>query len=420
MKLLDRSSKHYFQYSFVLLAFIGFILFIISVLIANQEIDEDLLEAKTNFEEQIEYFPPGNFELLLNHEKIHIEQVESLSDVQQFRDTSFSDLIDGEFDQFRTLVFYQTIHNHPCRITIAKSQIEKTELFLRGGTVFLLAAAFLFFGLNYLNRKRSKKLWMPFYQILDQLDKFSLNRPQRIIAEETQTEEFDLLASTIEKMTGKMRSDIEALKSFSANASHEMQTPLAMIRNKIDMLMQSDHLRENELNTLREVSLSTHRLSKLTESLLTLTRIENQKFDHNAWLSVDDHLLDKMQDFEPVLEAKEIQLLKDINPCKLNIAQESLDMMLNNVLSNAVKHNVQNGLLHIKLDQGGILIKNSGPKPNKSTDVLMDRFQKGVDDPQSFGLGLSIVGGICKAYGFNFSYKYQNELHITQIAFHSD
>lgn len=420
MKLLDQSSKYHIQYSLILLAIIGLALYIIFVILANREIDEDLLEAKSNLEKQIEKLPDTNFELLLNHEKIFIEETKYISDVQQFRDTSYLDLVDGDLEHFRTLVFHQMIHDRPCRITISKSKIEKKDLLFGGGIVFLVASAFLFFGLNYLNRRRSKKRWEPFHQILDQLEKFSVNDPQPIHTIDTNIDEFDMLGLALHDMTDKMRKDIEAIKSFSENASHEIQTPLAMIRNKIDLLIQSDHLKEGELDTLREVSLSAHRLSKLTESLLALTRIENYKFTQEKWLSVDEQLQHKLQDFEPIIEARAIKMSKEIHACRLKISQEALDMILNNVLSNAVKHNVERGLFHIKLDQEGLFIENSGPKPNQPPYLLMDRFQKGVDDPHSFGLGFSIIGGICKAYGFDFSYQYENELHTTQILFSSD
>jgi len=219
-------------------------------------------------------------------------------------------------------------------------------------------------------------------------------------------------------MTKRVRNDYESLKNFTENASHEIQTPLAIIKSKLELLSQSENLDETQILVIGAINDAASRLSKLNQSLLLLTKIENRQFIESERLNLSFILSENLENFEELAETKNIKINRNIKenvPVEMN---ESLSgILISNLIINSIKHNQNNGFIDVKLDNNILKISNTGAKPGTKTEAFFQRFKKDLGSNDSLGLGLSIVKKICDNYGFTVQYDYKESLHIVTIEF---
>jgi signal transduction histidine kinase len=276
------------------------------------------------------------------------------------------------------------------------------------GIVLLIVSAL--FVTNYLI---SKRLWQPFYQTLKNLSGFKITQKDPLVFEETDVSEFNQLQEQLFDLTNKVRNDYQSLKSFTENASHELQTPLSVIGSNLEMLMQAENLTENQLRQISKLIDELGKVSKLNQTLLLLTKIENRQFITIEKTNLSEVLENKLALLNAWIGHKSIEVETKIAPnVNININLYLLEILLNNVLGNAIKYNVPNGKLVIQL-----AAKNYGLKPDYSTEEMFERFRKGNSNADSLGLGLAIVKQICDTYQFEVSYSYTNDFHSLTIRF---
>ena len=134
--------------------------------------------------------------------------------------------------------------------------------------ILLLHGGFLFLA----GRLVLRRIWKPFYVTLEGIREFQLSSRKPLPAADTRIEEFRNLDTAVGQMTQKILKDYEMLKNFADNASHEMQTPLAIINSKLDLMIQDQGLEERHLRQLQAMYDAVGRLSKLNQSLLLLTK----------------------------------------------------------------------------------------------------------------------------------------------------
>jgi signal transduction histidine kinase len=263
-----------------------------------------------------------------------------------------------------------------------------------------------------------KHLWKPFYGTLAVLADFDAKQNTSLNLPSTKTLEFRILNDEIEKMTEKIRNDYRNLKEFTENASHEMQTPLAIIRSKMELIIQSEGLTKDQSEAILEMFTSITKLSKLNESLLLLSRIENGQFNENETVIIKDIIEEKLSLFEDMINFRKITVEKIYNSSPLIIVNAHLaDILFNNLVNNAIKHNVNGGKIIIELNKDSGVISNSGIKPLKDPDNMFERFSKDSASSDSVGLGLAISKKICDAAGFKITYEYSENLHKITVFF---
>jgi len=208
------------------------------------------------------------------------------------------------------------------------------------------------------------------------------------------------------------------LKSFADNASHEMQTPLAIINAKLDLMIQDQGLEERHLRQLQAMYDAVARLRNLNQSLLLLTKIENNQFVHTDDVMLMRSIEDKLVQLEDLIRAKGLELATGLDGSRARMNAYLADILLNNLLVNAVRHNPDGGRIQIRLQEGELSIRNTGPPLSFDPMSLFDRFTKGLDSDGT-GLGLAIVKQICDNYGFALSYRYEDALHRITVRFQS-
>jgi signal transduction histidine kinase len=266
------------------------------------------------------------------------------------------------------------------------------------------------------NRFLLRKLWQPFYETLLSIKQFNLSNKRSLPNHNSNIDEFKELDTAMKEMAGKVLNDYDTLKNFADNASHEMQTPLAIINSKLDILIQDQNLDEKQMKQLQGIYDATGRLSKLNQSLLLLTKIENNQFSVTTAVQLDDLVKEKLFQLEDLVKAKQIDVRINARPTSIQMNDFLADILVNNLLSNAIRHNVQKGTIEITLGPGELTISNSNPPLGFNASDIFDRFQKGNLSSGS-GLGLAIVRQICDNYNFIIDYGYKDNMHSFTLRF---
>ena len=282
------------------------------------------------------------------------------------------------------------------------------------GSVFVL----LLVSLYFINRKLSINIWRPFYKTLDELKEFSHDKPGFRLSSVSNMDEFMELNKTLDKLTRKVITDYQALKRFTEDASHEIQTPLAVIQSKLETMLQYPDLKQEQAELINSAYTYSLRISKLTQTLLLLTKIANDQFPEKRAVYLSDLLIEKIEFFEDHIIGKSLILKKNIEPeCYIDTNFFLADSLIINLMGNAVKHSMSNGLFNISLNRNYLEISNSGKPFSFPPEKLFDRFYKTDKSSDSPGLGLAIVKEICLLNKWEISYKYEDDLHKFIVTF---
>ncbi len=303
-------------------------------------------------------------------------------------------------------------------VLIRKSQEETEDIIKMIAWITLGIVILLLLILFIINRFLLSRLWRPFDNTLNQLKQFNLSAKNNVQLQHSSTTEFAELNKTVLVMTDRAKKDYESLKNFTDNASHEMQTPLAIINSKLDVLIQDETLSGFQMQQLQGVYDALDRLSSLNQSLLLLTKIENSQFNKKENVQLDEMVSEKLFQFEELLQEKKIVITKNINPVDLCCNKQLLEIIISNLLNNAFRYNVENGQVNIELTNNGLTVSNNSFLRALDEQKVFQRFYRHADTKQEGnGLGLSIVKQICTVAGYNITYAYLNNQHKFSIAF---
>lgn len=324
----------------------------------------------------------------------------------------------GENELYRELTFPIKVKNRIYQASVRKSQEEVEYLIKMIASITLLMIVLLIVVLMIVNRFVLANLWKPFHSTLEQLKQFNISSKNKLQLKETKITEFAELNKTASVMTDKVSNDYETLKSFTENASHEIQTPLAIMKMKLELLMQSESMSDMQVDCISALNDATDRLSRLNQSLLLLTKIDNSQFIDVENVNVSDVLLNHINNYEELAGSKNISVKKNISPSVHVLANRSLmEILFSNIMTNTIKHNYKNGWIEINLSKNVLSVSNTGKKPSVNTNELFERFKKGDSSSDSLGLGLAIVKKICDTCRFQVTYNYTEPMHTIVVNF---
>ncbi|HOZ98277.1 MAG TPA: HAMP domain-containing sensor histidine kinase [Niabella sp.] len=295
----------------------------------------------------------------------------------------------------------------------------REDSFLIIGTVTMLTVLFfglLIAGLILVNRRSSGKLWRPFYSSLEKIRNFDLTQ-QTPAFEPTNIAEFEELNEQLHKLIDRATVAYKQQKEFTENASHELQTPLAILTNKVDILLQSDGLTEKQFHIAEEMYKALIRSSRINKNLLLLAKIENGQFDKSESISIRTLLGQSMEVLQEYFAEKKISVDLNIHTdVEIQANCDLTEVLLNNLLMNAIRHTPAGGVIRVILSVLKLEVKNSGEHA-LNPDLLFKRFSKMSADNAGSGLGLSIVQEICKLHGWEVKYRFENKEHIFTVLF---
>lgn len=303
-------------------------------------------------------------------------------------------------------------------ILVVETNVEETEETVAYIAMFtLLFFLILVIGFWILNRRLSQKLWQPFRDTLQKLKAFNLNSQKPVDFQQTDTTEFAELNTTLEKLLQHSITTYQNQKEFTENASHELQTPLAILKNKLDILLQSNDLTERQYHLAEEMNKALIRSARINRNLLLLAKIENNQFDQSDIISFDAMAVQCVNGLQEHLEEKNILSTLDIQQdVELKGNSGLAEVLINNLIVNAIRHTPSGGAVTISLSKSAFKISNSGDKP-LNPDLLFKRFSSMSADNGGSGLGLSIVQEICKLHAWQVSYNFEDGAHTFSVLF---
>jgi signal transduction histidine kinase len=323
---------------------------------------------------------------------------------------------DGEFDA-QAFVFEITAKGKNYQITVIKAYDNDEELGENILSAVIISAILMIVSIVLVNIFIYKKIWAPFYFTLKQVRNFNISKRDTINFPKTKTTEFHQLNIAIKLMAEKILKDYLSLKEFTENASHEIQTPLAIINSKIEICLQDTSLSSEQAKLLIEASHAVNALVNLNKGLITLTKLDNNQIDLPSEVNLHDKIFKRLSLFEDFIQEKDIDVNYKIDKTvtvKINSALAGI--LFDNLIKNAIKHNFKGGKINIEITKEFFKISNTGAKPKIDTDKFFERFYKENTDG-SLGLGLAIVKKICEIYGFKITYDYTDEMHIITLVF---
>jgi signal transduction histidine kinase len=333
---------------------------------------------------------------------------------RRFENATGWDEHEEEKEPIRRTVFSLHIKDRDYLITISKS-LEETEdllwliLWVTAGS-FLVLLAGLYIG----NRFLLRRIWQPFYQILDYLGRFSLSGPAGERPATPAIDEFALLYRSVEGMTEKVQRDYMTLQQFTDHAAHEMQTPLAIIKSKLDLMLQHAGLDEQQYEQIQQLHHSVGRLSRLNQSLLLLARIENRQYLEKEPVALKVLIEEKLDLWQEWIREHRLAVVRELQDVTVWMHPFLAESLVNNLLSNAVRHNIPGGEMHIELKAERLVVTSTGPPGPLDTGRLFLRFQK-QHPSEGVGLGLAIVKEIVELSGMEIRYSYAGERHTFTV-----
>ncbi len=332
-----------------------------------------------------------------------------------FRDTLILEPSDNEMVPHRDLVF--SIHHKGEDFMIVlrhlipgKDDLLEGTLLITAGVMLLMVVA-LVLMVSYL----SGRIWRPFYQTVRLLSGYRISQPPPAFPK-TNIEEFSSLNQTVAGLLQKMNGDYQRTRDFNANASHELQTHLALIRANTEQLLNLPPGDPSFPEKLRNIQNATIKLSGVQKSLLLLSRIGNQEFSNAVDLELKDYLTASLDLFREAIELRGIRLTTRVEACPLRMDPGLAEILVTNLVKNAVKHNVEGGFIEVTLNRLELVIANSGLPYDGNPSGLMERFVKGTQG--NMGIGLAIVKQICDLHRMEIGYTItEKTLHTLKISF---
>jgi len=413
VKLLAKTNRYYIFFSVITYLIIAGTFYLVVQYVIYRDIEKRLQVERKDFETYVAKTGSWDTSCYFIEDKIDLTQVrDTLKKLPLFEDTELPNRYTGEPVRYREIKFYTTLHNAFYLVRIRKSLIESDELltFITATMLVFLSAALLL--LFWFQKSISQTIWKPFYQTLAAVKTFDLKKDETLALNRSEIFEFRELNEVFLKMSDKMRRDYRNLKEFTENASHEIQTPLALINARVEELIQEEDLSKKQVYWIQEIHKSSIRLSKLNQALLLLSKIENEQFHETKIINLGNMVKSKIAEYDDIIEHRHLKIIiKEKQEYYISMNPDLADILISNLVGNAIKHNQPAGLIKISVYQNRLEILNTGKLLSTEPGELFNRFKKDKSSAGSLGLGLAIVREISAYYKLGITYQNKGKLH---------
>jgi len=411
MKLLAQILRYQIIASLSVL-FLGAILFFFSVrYLIDDEVNKELFSSQVKVSWQLRHIDTLPVYILQLGDSLQLDAVRFPSK-PFIREKILLNQSENKYQPYRQLIFYERVEGQWYRVTISKLLAQRQQLMDAVVMTVTFIVALLLTSLLVLNSTLSERVWRPFYKTLAALDRYQLGQHEILEFPKENTEEFEQLNVSVTKLTERLAATYLNLKEFTENAAHEIQTPLAVILSKIEGLFQDETLTESQLISLSEISEAANRLSRLNQALLLLTKIENRQFlAGTEAVNLAPIINRKIRDLEDLIEQRQISIKTELEQVGPVMHPALAEVLVNNLLTNAIRHNVQEGRIEIVLHPGKLIVCNIGNPINGNPEQLFERFRKETTQSASLGLGLALAKTICEVNGQTLTYETENDWH---------
>ncbi len=418
-KLLHKTQQIYLIFAIVIFIVIAPIFYIFSRWMYINNIDETLVDYKEDFiEKMLPKLTEENLSVWNNFNTTQqIKQYYPIKRDTIFYTTYFSE-IEQELEPYRELETPIKIGENKYIFTTKISLFESEDLIISIAFLFFILITLLLIVLGIITNKISIKIWKPFYENLAQFEAFQIDNPNKLHLKQTNIEEFNRLNLSIEKLIQNNYIIYENQREFVENAAHELQTPIAVFKGKIDILMQRSDITKGQAELLESLNNSIARLNRLNKNLLMLSKIEKNTLNEITSFQIKEVIEKQLEFFKEQAIQKNIHIESHINSV-INITANKgfTEILFSNLFLNAIQHNVINGNISIYIAKNKLTISNTGISATIKSESLFNRFSKISTSEKGNGLGLAIVKKIVDLNNWSISYSYKNNLHSFTITF---
>ncbi len=346
----------------------------------------------------------------------------SVEEGENYRDMFYDSFVYVESeDENEPVRVYRTAFRMPggqfYELELMISTLERDDMV--NAMFWYLAALFVLFlsSTTIGIRLILQKIFRPLNRLVDWLQQLHPGQDVPPLDNTTEIREFRVLGATAYDMARRNRKAYEEQKQFIENASHELQTPLAIARGKLELMAESETLTEEQLRELDAIYSTLGRAVKLNKALLLLSRIENGQYTEAEDVSVDEILDELLPDLMDIYEHKQIDLRRSRGgqPFVLHANASLVHILVTNLVKNALLHNKEGGRLVVETTPTSLVVRNTGDAP-LDEQKLFHRFAHSVDRKKdSTGLGLAISYAIASNYSLRLTYRWEDGVHVFSL-----
>jgi signal transduction histidine kinase len=396
-----------------LLASIAFYFLLWYVMIA--QVDEDLKIEQREIESYVSRYHKPPEPITVKDQRMSYEATGIREKKPEFRTIKSSD--PRESEDFRQISFSLPVGDHWLLFKVSKSLEGMQNMNRSIISISLLTIILILLVSLLINRWLIRRLWQPFYNTLTGIKKYRLGENKNPDFARSRIDEFNLLNSTLDQFILNAEKEYSMLREFTENASHELQTPLAVVRSKLDTLIQDEHLSESQSQAAQTAYEAIQKMARLNQSLLLLSKIENRQFSETRLIDFKKAVQEKMTDWHELWLSKNIRVNAILEPGTVTMNPQLADILLNNLFSNATRHSPENGSVGLRFQAKQFIMSNSAASGPLDPKKLFQRFSKGGQATDQYGLGLSIIRQIAEVSQIRVDYHFAEGQHIFTISF---
>jgi signal transduction histidine kinase len=306
---------------------------------------------------------------------------------------------DGE--RYRVMVFTSTVEEDDLLETLMKALIALYAVILL--TIVVVHNVVL------------RNVWKPFHSLLAQIQTFRLGSGKGLKEVPTRVREFNELKAAADALVRHASDAYASQRAFTENAAHELQTPLAIAINKLELLAEDGTDDAQRMAAIGEVTGLLERLTRLNRSLLLLARIENRQFPDEQDVAFGALAREVADEFADLAAHRTVELHVQVEQEVVWRMDPGLARILvTNLLKNAIVHNVAGGGVWVQVDGRGLCVTNTGGDAPLDAAHIFDRFHKETTATPGTGLGLAIVKAIAATYGLRVRYHF-DKAHVIRV-----
>lgn len=374
------------------------------LLIIRRTEDDSTVLQKSDFEE-------GNYTI---HQ---IDEKKALEMRDYFTDTLLYMQNEEDLEPVRMLTSAFQHGEKYYQLTVFNSTVEEDDLIEDLFYSILWLYVILVVSIVLINNVVLQRLWKPFYSLLNELKSYRIDKEIPLPKVTGETREFKELEIAVNALIIRARETYLNQKKFTENASHELQTPLAIISTKLELMLEKESLDPANAEMVGQILQTIQRLTRLNKSLLLLSKIENRQFNEPTEVDFGSLVDQSVKDLEDFADYREVKISVDKSAgLQVQMDENLASTLVSNLLRNAIFHNILGGKVEVQVKEKAFLVRNTGKKEALDSSRIFDRFQKETTSNSSTGLGLAIVQAICKLYGFEVKYSFDGA-HCFEVSF---
>lgn len=413
MNLINKISRYFLFVSILVFIVVSAGLYFVIENTITEETDEQLSNISQKVIQELKIGKAVSFSPF-----VEIIPANQANGKNEFKDVLIKSNEEDEGEPFRQLTTFVNMNGKNYKIIVRISLIEKEDMLSSILTVALAAFLLFILVLYFTNKIISKNILKDFYDTLKKLENFSLKSDVQLNLATSKIEEFKQLNKSLLFLAEKSKSEYRSLKEFSEEMNHEIQTPISVIKSKLELLLQSNELTEDNLALLETSLNNLNKLERINKSILLLNKLENKDLFNSTDINLSKEIKAVVDDYNDFITTKKLKVNLTTDDKFVVTANHSLiNILLSNLISNAIKHNIENGTINIELKNNELIILNTGNISNTDPNQFFKRFYKGSNSSDSVGLGLTIAKKICDLYDIEITNKIEDNVYNIGLIF---